>query len=107
MSQGEDVCPSCHAEMASRDATVCTACGFDLKANKKIRTNVGSGEFEPEEEATFCRAGRIPWQVLLAGGAAFAILAFVLAWGYPPEAKRPFFYGLQNLPHPSAGQHKG
>jgi hypothetical protein len=42
-----DVCPSCGASMRGADALVCLRCGFDLKTNRQIRTEMG--EVTPTE----------------------------------------------------------
>jgi hypothetical protein len=46
-----DVCPNCGSPMRGRDTLVCLRCGFDLKAMRVVRTEVGEEEVKPEGEA--------------------------------------------------------
>jgi hypothetical protein len=97
MSLGADTCPTCGAELPNAKATVCLECGYDMKANKKVRTKVGVEEVDDEGDAAFCRAGRVPWKALLGLGTVLIVLAVGMAWGDPPENTRPFFYALKTL----------
>jgi len=74
-----DVCPSCGAELPDRDATLCLACGFDLKENKRRRTKVGVEEVEVGP-GDFSEAGVIPWQATLGAGLLAIVIATVLAF---------------------------
>ncbi|MFG0274600.1 MAG: hypothetical protein ACF8QF_06055, partial [Phycisphaerales bacterium] len=74
-----DRCPSCAAELPDKNATLCLQCGYDLKANKKLRTKVGAEEVE-EAPGDFSQAGVIPWQATLGLGMAAIVGAAALAF---------------------------
>lgn len=74
-----DVCPACGEELPDKDATLCLACGFDLKANKRRRTKVGVEEIE-EGPGDFSEAGVIPWQATLGVGLLAIVIAAALAF---------------------------
>ena len=75
-----DVCPSCSAPLPGRDAVVCLECGYDIKANRKVRTKVGVAEVEEDGvPGEFCRAGMFSWQALAIAGGLCIVAACVLA----------------------------
>lgn len=73
------LCPSCGAELPDDDATLCLKCGYDLKANRKLRTQVGVEEVE-EAPGDFSEPGWIPWQATLGAGGAALLIAAVIAF---------------------------
>jgi hypothetical protein len=74
-----DVCPACKEPLPDKNATLCLACGFDLKANKRRRTKVGVEEVE-EGPGDFSEAGVIPWQATLGAGLLAIVVAAVIAY---------------------------
>ncbi len=70
-SEDEDLCPACGAKMAGPDAVVCIECGYDLVANKKIKTKFGLprlASFKGEGDGVFSEPSKLPWQALAIGG---------------------------------------
>ncbi len=76
----EDVCPHCNKPLKDPSAVVCMNCGYDLLANKILKTQVGDVEVaEDVALEDFARAGRLGWKTPVIVAAAALLLAAILS----------------------------